>query len=107
MFESQGAKRTFARRGQANEDFAAILGGGFADDGAVIGQAIDQLDRAVMTNLKAIGEFGNGRELSRRQAFDREEELMLLRLDSMGSGGFFAIAEEFPDLVAEFGQRAI
>ena len=107
VFQGEGAKGPVAGGREADENFATVIGGGFANDIAAGGEAVDQLDGAVVTDLKTVGEFGDSGELSRGKAFDGEEELVLLGLDSMGAGGFFAVTEKFADLVAEFGERAV
>ncbi len=100
-------KDSLALSGQTNPNFAPIPGGGLTNDGAAVREAIDQFDGAVMAELEAIGKLADGGEFSRGESFDGQEKLMLLRLDAVGAGGILAIAEEFADPVAEFGEVTI
>ena len=53
-----------------------------ARDQALLHQAVDQLDRAVMLDLQALGKIGDARLFLIRLAFDGQHELMMLRLDA-------------------------
>ncbi len=107
MFERKPVEDTLAFGGETDQHLTAIFRARFAYDRATLFGAIDQLDGAVVAELKAIGKFADGGKFSCGEPFDGEKELVLLRFDSDGPGGVFAIAKEPADLVAEFGQIAI
>jgi hypothetical protein len=71
---------------------------------AMFGQPVHQFNRAVMANQHARGEFANGGLHAIRQAFDGQQKLVLLRLDSAGARLVFAEPQKAADLKAELGQ---
>lgn len=56
----------------------------FPHDPSSLHQAIDQIHGAVMLDLQTSSEFADRRDLSFGQAFDRQQKLVLLRLDVVG-----------------------
>ena len=96
-----------AGRRQPDQDGATVFLPDFADHVAALRQTIHQLNRAVVFDLQPFRQLANGRKLARRQSLDRQEELMLLRLDSLRSRGIFAVTEKPPYLMAEFRQRPV
>jgi len=107
MLDGQFVENAFTRGGKANKDFTAVVGCGLARNGAALDHAIDEFDGTVMTDLKPGGKLADGGEFSDGQSFDGEEKLMLLRLDAVGAGSFFAIAKEETDLMSKLGEAAI
>ncbi len=69
--------------------------------------AVDQLDRAVMPELQALGEFAHSGVGVFRETFDRQHKLMLLRLYARLARFFLTDAQKTADLVSEFRERAI
>src|ERR1051325_1873953 len=100
-------KQALALRSQVYEHLAAVILVMLAAYQGSRGQPVQQLDGAVMKNLKALCKFADGRTLTVGKAFDGEHKLMLLRLQAMGPGGLRAELQEFPNAVAEFRQSAI
>ena len=74
---------------------------------AVIFQAIHQFHHAVMFELQSPGQLAYGGLHVFGQAFDGEQQLMLLRLQAVPPGLLLAEMQVEPDLVTELGQRAI
>jgi hypothetical protein len=66
-------------------------------------QPINQLDRAVMLNEKAGGDLSDRGLDVLRQAVNRQQELMLLRLQAAFLSRDFTKMKELPDLPPEFG----
>lgn len=107
MLHRKGAQQPLAGRGQPDQNFALIVASRVARHSTALGQAVDQLQRAVRSDLQPLGQFSDGRQLAFRQALYREKKLVLLRLDSAGARGFLAIAQEAADLVAQLGERPV
>jgi len=84
-----------------------IVGAGLTKDSSGFFQSIDQVHRAVMLNLQTPRELADSRTLSFGQPLDRQQKLMLLRLDAVGSRGVLAEAQKTAHLMAEFGKPAI
>jgi len=70
----------------------------------MFGQPVHQFHCAVMADEHARGEFSNGGLHTVRQAFDGQQKLVLLRLDSGGARLVFAEPQKPADLKAELGQ---
>jgi hypothetical protein len=70
-------------------------------------QAVDQLNRAVMLDLQSFREHSDCCLSRLRQALNRQQRLMLLRLDPGGTGSLFAEIQKTPDLIAKVRQRLI
>jgi len=70
-------------------------------------EAVDYFNRAVMAQAKPLRnrpDVGTG---SRRQSFDGEQHLVLLRFNALGTSGFFAYVKELADAMTELGKLAI
>ena len=61
----------------------------------------------MMPELQTSGEFADGGPVSGRQPFDRQQKLVLLRLNSVLSGLFFAEMQKLANLKPEFGYRLV
>ena len=83
--------------------FAAIFFGTDAHSQALIAEAVDETDRAVVFGLEALAEFGDGDLIASGETVDREEGLMLLGRKAGGDGGVLAETEEAPQRIAESG----
>ena len=70
-------------------------------------QTIAQLDGGVVADVQPAGNFRDRRVNVFRQALQCEQQLMVLRIDAIGASRLFAEMQEAPDLVAEFGERAV
>lgn len=60
-----------------------------------------------MAELHAPGQFVNGRIDPGRKSLDRQQELVLLRLQAARPGGLLAISQEPADLMTKLGQGAV
>jgi hypothetical protein len=96
------AELLFAFRGEDHANLAAIGVVADALDEAVLRQAIDEADGAVMADEQMLGQLSDGRAVPVRKSSDGEQDLVLLRLEALGPGRLFAEVEEAADLVTEF-----
>jgi hypothetical protein len=60
-----------------------------------------------MLDLQPFREHSNCCLSRLRQALNRQQRLMLLRLDPGGTGSLFAEIQKTPDLITKVGQRLI
>jgi hypothetical protein len=89
------------------QDLAAVRGVRLALDETGRFQPIYQFDRGVMSQGETIRQLANGRLGTIGQAFQRQQRLVLLRLDAMLSGLYLAELKEMPELVPELSQLLI
>lgn len=94
-------------RGQLYENFAVIEVAMAPRYRSLLHQTVDQFHGAVMAKAKPVRERGNGGANPLGQAFNGQQELVLLRLDVTGTSGFLAEVQELADAVAEFRKLAI
>jgi hypothetical protein len=94
-------------RGEFDEYFAPVLIAVSPFYRAMIDQTVNEFDCTVMTQTQPLCERANGRTHARRHAFQREKKLMLLRLNALGTRGFFAEMKELADAVPEFSKLAV
>src|SRR6185312_27023 len=66
---------------------------------------VDQLDYAVVTQLEPVGQLAHGRPLPAGKAFERQQQLILLRCQAVPAHRFFAEAQITADAETESGQR--
>jgi len=76
----------------------------FAHDKTLFYEAVDQPDRAVMTDLQALGQFFDRNLPPRRQTFDGEQSLVLLRRHPRAMRCFLAEAEKLPERITQVCQ---
>ena len=107
MGQRQFAQDRAAGPGQADPDLALVPGAGMPGDRACLLQPVYQLHGAVMLDEKALRDLPNRGLHAFRQPVDNQQELMLLRLNSMFPRRSLAEEKELPDLPAELGQIAI
>lgn len=74
---------------------------------AAIGQTIDQFYSAMMLNLQSFRDFCNPRPSPRRQALQRQHELVLSRFQSRLTSVLLTEVQKAPDLMPKFGQRPV
>ena len=94
-------ERFESERGEHDEDFACILLRGLPLHVPVGLQAIDQSSGTVVTHLQALREFADGHGVPAREAFDREQRLVLLRRQSLRGGGILTEPHELAQCIAE------
>jgi hypothetical protein len=107
MVISQFVENPLRARSEFEQHFAAILTIALAAQISTLAEAVHELDGAVVLNLQAICDFSDQRPHSIRNAFNRDENLMLARLQTSMPGSVFARAQVFPDLIADFSQTLI
>jgi hypothetical protein len=102
MLDRQVAQDALAGLGERDEHATSIeriLG---AANQVTRGGTIDELDRGVRLDLEPVGDgTDDGRVVGVRQSGQREQELVLLRLEAGGVGGLFAEVEKTAELKAE------
>jgi hypothetical protein len=94
----------FSMRREFNQDFSLILVAVPATKGAALYQPIYEFDRAVVTKTKLLGKRCDGGTAVLRQSLDCQQNLVLLGLNTLGAGRFFAEVQELPDTVTELGK---
>ena len=97
-------QQLFAVRGEFDEHLAPVLIAVPATDGAMLDQPVDQLHGAVLTQAEPRRQHGYGGTHPFGQTFDRQHQLVLLRLNATQPSSFFAEMQELTNLVAEFGK---
>ena len=107
MRDRELSQNAGARTRQMNHHLAAILLAGLPRDVSQLLQPVYQFHRAVMFQLQPLGQFADGRRGAVRQTLDGQQQLVLLGLHAGGPHLLLAEAEKSPDLIAEFGQRAV
>lgn len=96
-----------AARREAHEHLPPVGFTSLADDQPARHKPIDELDSAVVANLQALGDGRDGWLYPFGQALDRQQKLMLLRLDPRRTGRLLAEVQEAPDRVAKFVEDAV
>src|SRR5205085_10727640 len=107
VIERQVAQQPLAPAGQFNQHHATVRSGRAAAYQPVALRAIDKLDRAVVLDLQPAGKFTNGGLQAGGQAFNGQQQLMLLRFEASFARGFLTEAQEVANVIAQLGERAI
>lgn len=107
MKVGQLAENRLAVRGNPHQYPAPIGGVNLAHDQSLLVEAINQADGAVMTDVEAIGEGADGWRSASRQPLQGQQQLVLLRVQPVGTSGAFAERQEPADLVTELGERLV
>lgn len=107
MGGGQALQEAFAPRGELHQRLATVGHIAHAANESARLHAIDELDRAVVPELEALGQRAHVRAHPFRHALHGEQQLMLLRLEPRLTTGALAEAEEAPQLIAELGQRLV
>src|SRR5689334_7787670 len=76
----QPVERLLAVAGQFDQNLALVIGCAEPDQEAALDEAIDQADDTMMLQLHTLSEDPNRRLHAFGQAFDGEQQLLLLRL---------------------------
>lgn len=90
-----------------DQHLTAILRIGLAFDEITRFHPIYKFDGGVMANLETAGNLADGRGNGDWQAFHGKHKLMLMRLQSMRSGGILRVMKESPNMMPEVGKGAI
>jgi hypothetical protein len=83
---------------------AAILLAARTPDQAFGLQTVCQFNRTVMLNLQPFGQNADRCNLAGRQPLDRQQSLVLMRLDTRRTRSRFAEIQEAADFVAEISE---
>jgi len=92
--------------GQLHADGAAVGGARAAPHEVALGEPVDQFHHAVMAQLHPLAQVTD-RDVGRRRALHRQEQLMLLRLKADAACGVLAGPKELPQLVAELSEGGV
>lgn len=104
MSPGQLVEEALAFDGQANLDEAVISASNdFLDQAAALG-ALHQADHCVVTLLQELSQLGDGSPSAARETRDPEEELVLLRRQTLGSSRLLAESQEAPKLIPKLRQ---
>ena len=93
-------------RGDRDLSAAAIIGGALAAHEAADLEPVQQLDDRVVLQCEVIGERLDAGLDTFGEAAQREQELVLARLEADLAGGRFGECEELPELEPEVRERA-
>ncbi len=100
-------KHALAAPGEVDEHAAAIVGIRAPLDEPAAGGAIDELDSAVVVDLEPLGDLTDGGARTGGEAFERQQELVLVGLDARGVGGLLAEPKEAAELESERSEGAV
>jgi uncharacterized protein YjiS (DUF1127 family) len=107
MSAGQFVQHFGAVRCETHVHLAAVLCTWFSNHQSLKTKSVDEANRAVVRNLKLLGKFSDGRRVSARKSFDREECLILAWRQSRGGRCNLAEMQELPEAVAESRQRFV
>jgi len=107
MGEGETREEAVAAPREPDEDLPAVGSVAMPPDEPAGLHPVDELDRAMVSDVQAVGDLADRRTAVRGQAADGQEELMLPRLEPRPAGDLFAEPEEPSELVPEPGERAV
>ena len=107
VVEREVAEFRLARGGEVDQDAAAVGVVPPAPEQPQAFEAVDQFDGAVVLQEEPLGQGADRGRDRRRETFQRQEELVLLRLQASRARGLLAEMEEAPEAIAHLGQRAV
>jgi hypothetical protein len=90
--------------GETHQHLAVVLWRALPAHQAAPRHPIHHLDSAVVAQEQPLGQASDGHALPAGDSTQRQQQLMLLRLEANGSRSGFAKVQETPELVAEFRQ---
>jgi hypothetical protein len=105
MRKGQLSQKLFSAKSELQQDFAAVCLPARTPDEAFGLKTVCEFNRAVMLNLKPLGQNTDSRNLTWGQSLDRQQSLMLMRLDSCGARSRFAKIQKAADFVAKISER--
>jgi len=97
--------KPFALGCELNADPPTIAGIAPSCNQPLLAGTIEQLDQAMVLKLHTLGEGADGRLLAGGQPFQRDQELVMLRLQAERPRFTFAEMQKAAELVAKFSQR--
>jgi hypothetical protein len=107
MKRGQRREQALACRCQRKQHLAPIRTAACAAHEVASLELVDQRDRRVVTNHEPLGDRPDSRPCVERKSAQRQEQLMLLRLDACGARGLLAERQERTDLEAKRRERSI
>jgi len=105
--QCQPVQNSPAGRSQPEQNFTLVFESRNSRDRACGFKTIHQFNGAVVLDKQPGGDLPDGGLYAVGKALNREQQLMLLRLNTMLLCGCFAEVQELPDLPPELGQIAI
>ncbi len=96
-----------AGRRQSHPHFAPILGAHSSGDRTRLLQSVDQFQSAVRLNVQARSKFTDGRLYAFWKSVNRQQQLVLLRFETVLFSIPFTEEKKLPDLAAKLGQVAV
>jgi hypothetical protein len=105
--QRQLGKHLLTVRRKLYEDGTTIFRTARARDQSFLPQPINQLDRAVVLDLQALGKICDARLFPWGLALNGQHNLVVLRLDANVAGCGLAGTKKTPDLVPELRQRLV
>lgn len=103
MRQREFAQRRAAGLSKTHPDLSFVVGAGLSRDRTCLFQTVHQFHRAVMLNKKAACDLSNRRFNAFGKTMDREQELMLLSLDSVLLCRSLTEEQKLPYLSAKLG----
>jgi len=104
MVKGQMAQDTLAFGSKRKKHLPPVVPAAMSADKAARGEAIHELDRAVMLYLKPVGQFADTRAHALGHTLERQQQLMLPRFQAGCLGGVFTEMQKAPYLVPKFRQ---
>jgi len=105
--EREFPEQGFALRGDFDQDFPVVERVSVAAHHAERGQAVDELDHGVVLELELPGEGADRRQVVGGQPLDRQQQLVLLRLEAGVACRLLAERQKAADQMAEKRQILI
>lgn len=99
-------QQVFAVRRKFDQHLAMVIIAVSALQGAALDKSINKLHRTVMAKAKLPGNRGNCGTDASGQTFDGQEQLMLLRFDTLRSGYLLAKMQELSDTMSKLSKLA-
>jgi hypothetical protein len=107
MMNRKPAEQPIAPGGSRNKHFPAVLFAAMPQHQSGSLHPVHQFHCAVVLQLHTLRQLAHRRTLFRREAFDGQKQLVLLRFNARPTRSLFAKMEKTPDLIPEFRQRTI
>ena len=105
MNQGQFSKRLLAPGGDFQNDVAPVLVILALSDHAARFKPARKFDGTVMTEVQSPGDVSDGGPQTFREAFQREQKLVLLRAKALRLRCLFTEMKKPADLISKFGQR--
>jgi hypothetical protein len=102
---AQSRQNVVSSSGQHHPDRPAVAWIRHTLDESLALHPIKQLDHAVMAQLQSLSQLSYGRPLAARKALQRQQQLVLLRRQTMPTHGLLAEPQIPADTEAELGKR--